>query len=441
MRVITGDECGLLKECLPELGEQKGVQRINAGSTMARKHGVIDLCWIQSEQDESFAALSMNNACSIWEKSEDETKAFGKYRKRNEIVNIFDTKESIHPSTKPLGLFSTQDDRLCACNAAGKVSVLHTSKEQVVNSFDTVKATDQDDPEKPLLTSCTFFKDDNRLAMGGQERDVTMWDISSGKEIWKAKNARPDPQTLLQQQVWPTSIAFVESNILAVGSAHSEIRLYDIRQQRRPIAWTPKGMWEHRITAICPLPDSTLVVGDSAGFLQSLDWRQGLKQITGRFVGPAGSIRAVKAHTKERRLAVVGLDRMLRVYDYSTRKQMHCLYLRQRLNCVLFGQKLSDESEQQDADTNTAEEGDWDQDDKIEDYVDSDDEEPKFEGEEYALEGSNSGNEEDEDDDSEASGSEGHSRSESESGSNNDDHSSTEQDREAHTKPSKRRKR
>ena len=380
MRVITGDECGLIKECLPEQGEKNGVRRINAASTMARKHGCVDLCWLrQAEQDESFAALSMDNVCSIWERTWDDNGGFGRYRKQSEISNLFDAAKpsNIHSSTRPLGLFTIQDDRLCACNAAGKVSIIDTTKEKIVKTFDTAKANDQDDPKTPQLTTCLVQREENRLAVGGQERDLTLWDLATGKEVWKAKNARPDPQTLLQQQVWPSSIAFLETNVIAVGSAHSEVRLYDMRQQRRPIALTPKGMWEHRITALCSLPNHTLVIGDSAGFLQTMDWRQNnLQHIAGRFVGPAGSIRAIVAHAEERRLAVVGLDRMLRIYDYSTRKQLHCLYLRQRLNCALFGAELSEDSiTEADAAINNAEEGSWDQDDKIEDYVDSDNDE------------------------------------------------------------------
>ena len=408
MRIITGDECGVLKECLPEQGEKNGVRRINGSQSVARKHGCIDLCWLEAEDDESFASLSISGVCSIWERTSEEAKSFGKYRKRSEIVNLFDN-ESIHPTTQPLGLFPLKDNRLCACNASGKISIVNPKKEKVVKTFGTVKPTDQDKPNNTLLTACNVQQEENRIALGGQERDVSLWDLSTEKEFWKAKNAKPDPQTLLQQQVWPTSIAFIDSNVLVVGSAHSEVRLYDVRQQRRPISVTPKGMWEHRITAMCHLSDNALVVGDSAGYLQTLDLRQQLQKITGRFVGPAGSIRRIVAHPEEARMAVVGLDRMLRIYDTSTRKQLHCFYLRQRLNCVLFGHELSSEKEEEQVATEEDNEDEWDQDDKIEDYIDSDDDdEPNLEGEEDMQEDNES-----EDEVAEESGSESESVSSS----------------------------
>lgn len=414
MRVITGDECGIVKECLPELlDEKKAVRRINSGETVARKHGCVDLCWVdqQQQQDAAFASLSMSGVCSVWERlasdgsSSLKETSFGKYRKRCQIANIFQNTEGhLHPSTNPIGIFALQqDNRLAACNAAGRVSILNTAKDEVVHTFDTFKLTDQDDTKQALVTSCTVHAAENRVAVGGQERDVMIWDLATGKESWKAKNARPDPQTLLQQQVWPTCISFIDSNIVAVGSAHCEVRLYDIRQQRRPIALTPKGMWEHRITAICPLSkesnnkSNTLVIGDSAGFLQSMDWRNNLKQITGRFMGPAGSIRKVVSHPTESRIAVVGLDRMLRIYDCNTRKQLQCMYMRQRLNCVLFG--LDSSNDQASGQDGTTKEGDgeWDQDDQIEDYVNSDDEAPKLEDDED-TQGNNSKSESEQED-------------------------------------------
>jgi ribosome biogenesis protein NSA1 len=375
MRVICGDECGILKECLPELEEKKATSRVNAAQTAGRRKGCMDMCWMSQDDDKSFASLSMDGTCTVWERSVTESKAFGKYRKRSEIVNLFDS-EAVHPSTKPLGLFRiNKTDRVCAGNAAGSLSIVDTGKDKVVHSFQTVQSTDQTEQDSALLTTMTVSSEEERVAVGGQERDVTVWDLTTGKELWKAKNAKPDAQTLLQQQVWPTAISFVEPNMLAVGSAHCEVRLYDIRLQRRPVALTPKGMWEHRITALCPLPNKTLVTGDSAGFLQTMDWRN-MQQTTGRFVGPGGSIRQVVSHPTASRLAVVGLDRMLRIYDSSTRKQLHCLYLRQRLNCVLF---CHDEVEQQDDSATLEDEGEWDQDDqndRVVDYVDSDEERP-----------------------------------------------------------------
>ena len=56
----------------------------------------------------------------------------------------------------------------------------------------------------------------------------------------------------------------------------------------------------------------------------------------GRLVGPGGSIRQLSMHPTLPYLACVGLDRKMWTWDVNKRKMMDCVYLRQRLNCLLF---------------------------------------------------------------------------------------------------------
>ena len=57
---------------------------------------------------------------------------------------------------------------------------------------------------------------------------------------------------------------------------------------------------------------------------------------TGRLLGPAGSVSPIVKHESLPIVACVGLDRMLRTYDIVKRKQLDCIYLKQRLNCMLI---------------------------------------------------------------------------------------------------------
>lgn len=59
-------------------------------------------------------------------------------------------------------------------------------------------------------------------------------------------------------------------------------------------------------------------------------------RMIGVYKGATGSIRDLAVHSTGKYLATVGLDRIMRVYDVATRQQLHRVYLRQRLNCVLF---------------------------------------------------------------------------------------------------------
>lgn len=59
-------------------------------------------------------------------------------------------------------------------------------------------------------------------------------------------------------------------------------------------------------------------------------------RLNGVYKGNTGSIRDIAIHPSMNIVATVGLDRIMRVFDVETRQQLHRVYLRQRLNCVLF---------------------------------------------------------------------------------------------------------
>lgn len=79
-------------------------------------------------------------------------------------------------------------------------------------------------------------------------------------------------------------------------------------------------------------------------------------------------------------VATVGLDRIMRVFDTESRQQLHRVYLRQRLNCVLFS---SEESVQCFAKEEESEEEDEEKpDDDIEEESEEDEEKPEEDAEE-----------------------------------------------------------
>lgn len=311
-----------------------------------------------------------------------------------------------------------------------------------------------------ICTALELCSGGERLAVGGRERGVRVVDLENGKLLWKAKNLPPDPQTLLQQPQWTTciqSIAMDNSNeeLLATGTAYKQVQIYDIRASsttRRPVLYTPEGLFTHRITTICQLHTTntnTLAIGDSTGDCHLIDIRKmhsgkqfsARKQIAkeeiglGRLVGPGGSIRSLVSHPTLPYLACVGLDRKLWTWDVSKRKMMDCVYLKQRLNCALFcgddcwsgvdeetneddGDGGEVEYDEPDEEWNNKRERELEEDqDEVEDYIDSDDD----------------------DDDKQDSGEETASDSEEEDGSSSS--SSEEEEEEPNPKRGKRQKR
>jgi ribosome biogenesis protein NSA1 len=445
MRLITGDECGLLKEVIPETGRPKsddtddpttpvkpyhmdladkvtklGARRIDPNEQQTRERGVIDLTWMNETNSHTggnvgdnrleFAALRRNGSVQVWSANRDDPQKHGRYRTDFTTTNVFSEAWDGSKDRRgccPLGIgYLPQDHRLCAGDSFGNVVVLDAGGDkqcEIIHTYNTyqnskrgqkITYTPGSFDNTQMATTMAVHPIQGRVAMGGRERETSLLDLETGQVVWKAKNLPPDPQTLLQQPVWPTAICFLgqDSNTMAVGTAYKEVRLYDIREStkvRRPTAVTPEGLFEYRVTSLCPLgPANTscdLVVGDAAGFLYQLDLRklgkdrkvQAHKDLS-RFVGPGGSVRQIQLHPTLPRMAVVGLDRMLRIFDTNTRKQVDCVYLKQRLNSVLFHTDddwdIAKEITQYESDEaiRSDDEG-IDQDDLVQDYVDSDD--------------------------------------------------------------------
>ena len=239
----------------------------------------------------------------------------------------------------------------------------------------------------------------------------------------------PDPQTLLQQPMWTTALQFIHSphnnsngsstnydsnenksytNLLASGTAYKQVQIYDIRTSsssstdsaqnsitRRPVLHTPENLLQHRVTSLLQLPNTNhLVVADAIGDCHILDLRKfhtgkqcsynkrkqtyAAQEIgLGRLVGPGGSIRQLAIHPTLPMVACVGLDRKLWTWDVNTKRMIDCVYLRQRLNCLLVCDDEGWDSTATGGDDEQGiltESGDWENEtDCVQDYVDSDD--------------------------------------------------------------------
>ena len=100
--------------------------------------------------------------------------------------------------------------------------------------------------------------------------------------------------------------------------------------------------------------DSVLYTGDTTGRVSRVDLRT--LRLSGTYKGNTGSVRDIAIHPTLPRLATVGLDRIMRVFDSESRQQLHRVYLRQQLNAVLFTSeeevKMFAEEESEESDVN-----------------------------------------------------------------------------------------
>jgi hypothetical protein len=458
MRVIIGDECGLLKEVVPssisyahadDAPSATKVQCITPLEQQSRARGIISLAKLQSSSflnynahhddtcddgndDEgnnnsrpadlkfAFAALLRDGSVETYQghgssvsnnkspKQDDAAlsppPSFLKFRKCQVLKDLF-VKDNANNGNKtvplsskviapvqPIGLgcCSTNgggdgsETLMAICSTRGDVSVAKLDNKSsvfnVLEQYDGATISNYENQtfgkrsisRHPPCTMTAFGLNAATMqcAVAGRNKETVVMDLTTGKVVWKAKNVRGNSQTLLAEPVWGTSLEFLPSspsantNLLAVGTAYKQVRIYDLRmspQRRRPIIMTPidpnkgmrdgeSGMVPFRVTSLCTLGGSFLGAGDAAGFAYSLDMRR-MDRIVGRYRGPSGAVRSMSASLESNTVddagdnggpskhkgtvAMVGLDRYMRTYNVSNRKELDKVYLKQRVNCCL----------------------------------------------------------------------------------------------------------
>ena len=402
VRLITGDECGLIKETTASTHQEDKnvpVETKSANITLVdspdfeqtRRNAIHALTPLNNNDNEDvddnifrFASLRMGGVVELYESSDLTAKSAGSFHRTSVLRHVFSAEEKVstcdpttsiatgqllqyHQQPKPLDLKALPHDMLVACDTAGNVSIIKPNKDdtnnyQVQNRINVLesKHKNKNDANETkstaMLSAFTAQNSLNSLTFGGRDRETFIYDVETQAVKWKAKNLPPDPQTLLQWPVWTTALQYLSmndntnnsdgNNVLAVGTAHTDrpLKIYDVRAQRKPVAYAKEGIMEHRVTALCDLSltntNQQLCVGDAAGYIHCLDVRQMSRQYA-RFVGPGGSVRSIVRYehgssSSLPMIACVSLDRVLRTYDINSRRMVHQVYLKQRLNCCMF---------------------------------------------------------------------------------------------------------
>lgn len=355
MRIITADETGLVKVVRLESGECLAVST----GEQARANAVRGICYDHATASStrrpqafgSFASIHVARsagAVETWGVSQSEREG-----NNGGACNLSLRGAAVDCPAAPVALAclpptsasSSESSRVLTCNGEGEVQI--SSAGQGGGLSDDAK-TARFSIRGPISAAITVGTGSSgsglALAAGGKENDLKTWDISTGQCTWKAKNV-PHDFLDMRQPVWITALcplAAPESNgsgggtglqPVVAGTAHRQVRLYDARAQKRPTHSVDAD--EHGITTMAVAPGGKeVVVADTAGLVRVLDLRT--MKWGRRFEGPAGSVRGVAFHPTLPMLACVGLDRMARIYDYRSREQKFQVYLKQRLNAVLF---------------------------------------------------------------------------------------------------------
>jgi len=216
------------------------------------------------------------------------------------------------------------------------------------------------------------------FATGGEQHDLSLWDVNSEKRVFFAKNV-PHDFLDLEVPIWVTDMCFLPfsdgvvdeteapkkkkqkpalslsggvPDRIATCTAYSQVRIYDTRAKRRPVqdgyfpdaaelcGNTASATSKH-LNCITALDTNTVAVGSAAGNLFSVDLRT--MRLLHRYKSVAGSIRTLRKHPSLPLLASAGLDRYVRVHNTVGRELEACVYVKQRLvGDILFAGEAQD---------------------------------------------------------------------------------------------------
>lgn len=307
MRVVTGDEGGLLKEVSVE---QSSVVQ-TWGAYVDKTHGVTELAWSGADEASVLAGRSDGVIDIVGVADGNLVADMGDRRATGPIVGLGCVGSDVFFATESGAVELRAVD---AFNAPSRVS------------WSTGRAISH--------MRCLEVGSGAVLASGGKDHDLKLWDLS-GTSTFAARNVR-NTMLDLQVPIHIRDLCFVgpSGDKVATATAHHQIRLYDTKAQRRPVLDISVG--KHSFNTCTATPDgNAIIVGDAFGNLSLVDLRAPGRTLA-TFSGFAGAITDVAVHPTKPLVAAVGLDRFVRVHNTQTKSLVSKTYLKLRMSAVLF---------------------------------------------------------------------------------------------------------
>ncbi|XP_032803802.1 WD repeat-containing protein 74 isoform X1 [Petromyzon marinus] len=318
--VWLGTETGILKGV--DLSKKCATNHTDI-STLSRDQEICCLCW--GDDDERQVVLGC----------------------RNGTVKTFDSESATFVSERdcsggdgPFSGIALWDSALVTCRRSGLLKVWKEDESENVEvnvGAEVWRMRARADKRHVVAT-------------GGRENDLKIWDLQRPEEpIFRAKNVRNDWLDL-RVAVWIRDLQFMPgTEKLVTCTAHHQVRIYDPScPQRRPVFETTFD--EYPLTAVSIMSSQNqVVIGNTHGSMAIIDLRKSKGSVSGALKGQAGSVTCIQCHPSLPLVASCGLDRYLRIHNLDTRKMYQKVYLKSRLNCLLFTSKdyLEQEAEEE----------------------------------------------------------------------------------------------
>ncbi|KAJ8598453.1 hypothetical protein CTAYLR_006854 [Chrysophaeum taylorii] len=307
-RLVCGDETGLLKVVDVK---SSATRLVSTSCSQARSRGVKALA---QRFDGQFLCARASGELETWEEA-----AAGFEDDAWELVA---SCPGLVGECVGLGCV---DEAVVSCSDDGRVQVTSgaTSSAGDRSTFDVEGSVSAFDCREGLV------------AVGGREHELSVWDLATSERRWRARNV-PNDKLDMRRPVFVGAARFASDHELVIGTKYKELRVYDARAQRRPVAETVEAM-DHAVRQLILLGGDRALVGDVAGNVVTFDLKK--LRVVERLVGPAGSTRALARHPSiDTFVAAAGLDRHCHVWDTTRRDKtpIASVYCMQRLNALLW---------------------------------------------------------------------------------------------------------
>lgn len=301
--VFVGSETGLLKGINVSKAEWSN---LHDTESVDKSKEIVSLCW-KDETETDVCIGSKNRTVTVW----------------NSATRTFSDSFTLGTEDSKLRGVRLLNSDYVSCVDTGLVRLWKDGEvETEINAGKDVFTFEQNPSER------------NLFATGGKENELKIWDIElTENPKFTAKNVRNDWLNL-RVPVWVTCARFLpKSEKIFTATGHHQVRMYDMKAQRRPVL--DLSFDEYPITALslCPKNENEVVVGNTVGKLAVLDVRKGRPVQV--FKGLAGAIRAVEHHSTLPVIVSCGLDRYLHIHSRDDKSQQK-IYLKSRLSSLLL---------------------------------------------------------------------------------------------------------
>lgn len=396
MKFLTGDDTGICKVVKIEAQkvEKLGVQR--KGDALER------LCWAgpPDDREDRFAAAFASGHLEI--RNTEDGKTLGSVTVPGPIrcLEAFGRHLLALSGDGTLTIIEGWcDDEPCWPKDG---EVLDTSEGQNSKKSKTRPTIQRHVLPGPIMDAQVDPEGSQRLAFGGGDNDLKVYDLVKHEICWKAKNVRENSLCLavpvrVATIRWATELREASTkkgaarkekgrSLILCGTSDGKIRAYDVDMQRKPL-------FEHVVayqnargsggytgaaedvprpvscSAIAPVRggDWGYFIGNTMGVLREYDLqhlptvqaatippgRKSHLKLASRalpfklgYKGVMGSIRSVSVHCGGEVLVAVGLGRFAFIFDTTCRRKRRLLskvYLKQKLCCCLMSAEMREE--------------------------------------------------------------------------------------------------